>query len=156
MIYKTLIKVSNVCQLLDKSNYPATRTINGVTFTNNGDGSYAVSGRSTSDYSYLNLIDNFKLKKDHIYLNGGNSISYSYVETVFIDANRKSHWTDRYKADSNSTVRIGLIRLRSAEDIVTLFPQFFDLTEMYGAGNEPTTVEQFRQDFPEEMYDYRP
>ena len=27
---------------------------------------------------------------------------------------------------------------------------------MYGAGNEPTTVEQFRQDFPEEMYDYKP
>lgn len=35
-------------------------------------------------------------------------------------------------------------------------PQIFDLTEMYGAGNEPTTVEQFRQDFPEEMYDYKP
>lgn len=149
-------KVSNVCQLLDKSKYPATQTINGVTFTNNGDGSYAVSGRSTDDFSYLNLINNFKLKKDHIYLNGGNNISYCYVETAFIDANINSHWVDRYKADSNSTVRVGLIRLGSAEDIVTLFPQFFDLTEMYGAGNEPTTVEQFRQDFPEEMYDYTP
>lgn len=149
-------KVSNVCQLLDKSKYPATQTINGVTFTNNGDGSYAVSGRSTSDFSYLNLINNFKLKKDHIYLNGGNNISYCYVETVFIDANINSHWVDRYKADSNSTVRVGLIRLGSAEDIVTLFPQFFDLTEMYGAGNEPTSIEQFRQDFPEELYEYSP
>ena len=27
---------------------------------------------------------------------------------------------------------------------------------MYGAGNEPTTVAQFRQDFPEEMYEYSP
>ena len=27
---------------------------------------------------------------------------------------------------------------------------------MYGAGNEPTTVEQFRQDFPNEMYEYSP
>ena len=27
---------------------------------------------------------------------------------------------------------------------------------MYGIGNEPTTVEQFRQDFPNEMYDYSP
>ena len=35
-------------------------------------------------------------------------------------------------------------------------PQLFDLTEMYGAGHEPTSVEQFRQDFPEEMYDYSP
>lgn len=150
-------KVSNVCQLLDKSKYPATQTINGVTFTNNGDGSYAVSGRSTGDFSYLNLINSFKLKKNHIYLNAErNNVSYCYVETIFIDANRESHWVNRYKADSNSTVRVGLIRLGSAEDIVTLFPQFFDLTEMYGAGNEPTTIEQFHQDFPEEMYDYSP
>ena len=35
-------------------------------------------------------------------------------------------------------------------------PQIFDLTEMYGTGNEPTTVAQFRQDFPEKMYDYKP
>lgn len=35
-------------------------------------------------------------------------------------------------------------------------PQLFDLTEMYGAGNEPTTVEQFRADFPNELYDYNP
>lgn len=150
-------KVSNVCQLLDKSKYPATQTINGVTFTNNGDGSYAVSGRSTGDFSYLNLINSFKLKKNHIYLNAErNNVSYCYVETVFIDANRESHWVNRYKADSNSTVRIGLIRLGSAEDIVTLFPQFFDLTEMYGAGHEPTTLEEFRADFPDDLYEYTP
>ena len=27
---------------------------------------------------------------------------------------------------------------------------------MYGVGNEPTTVAQFRQDFPNEMYEYSP
>ena len=35
-------------------------------------------------------------------------------------------------------------------------PQIFDLTEMYGVGHEPTTVEQFRADFPNELYDYNP
>ena len=35
-------------------------------------------------------------------------------------------------------------------------PQFFDLTEMYGAGHEPTTVAQFKADFPNELYDYNP
>lgn len=28
-------------------------------------------------------------------------------------------------------------------------PQFFDLTAMYGFGNEPTTVEQFKKDYPQ-------
>ena len=27
---------------------------------------------------------------------------------------------------------------------------------MYGAGNEPTTVQQFKADFPNELYDYKP
>ena len=35
-------------------------------------------------------------------------------------------------------------------------PQLFDLTEMYGAGNEPATVEEFKAKFPNEMYDYSP
>ena len=47
MIYKTLKKVSDVCQLLDKSKYPATQTINGVTFTNNGDGTIMANGTAT-------------------------------------------------------------------------------------------------------------
>ena len=35
-------------------------------------------------------------------------------------------------------------------------PQLFDLTEIYGAGNEPTTVAEFREKFPNELYDYKP
>ena len=54
MAYKKLIKVSNVCQLLDKRKYPATRTINGVTVTNNGDGTITISGTSTA-FTYINF-----------------------------------------------------------------------------------------------------
>ena len=32
---------------------------------------------------------------------------------------------------------------------VTFYPQVFDLTAMYGFGNEPTTVEQFKKDYPQ-------
>ena len=42
-------------QLLDKSKYPATTTKNGVTFTNNGDGTITVNGTAGSTVSY-NLI----------------------------------------------------------------------------------------------------
>lgn len=33
-------------------------------------------------------------------------------------------------------------------------PQCFDLTQMFGAGNEPTTVEEFKALFPNDYYDY--
>ena len=42
------LKVSNVCQLLDKSKFPVTQTINGITWTNNGDGSFTVNGTASA------------------------------------------------------------------------------------------------------------
>lgn len=35
-----------------------------------------------------------------------------------------------------------------------IVPQFFDLTLMFGAGNEPATVEEFRSMFPQDYYSY--
>ena len=57
MAYKKLIKVSNVCQLLDKRTYPATGTDRGITFTNNGDGSITVNGTATGEYYSLYTIN---------------------------------------------------------------------------------------------------
>jgi len=37
---------------------------------------------------------------------------------------------------------------------VTLRPQVYDLTAMFGAGNEPTTVAEFERMFPESYYPY--
>ena len=51
--YKKLLKVSDVCQLLDKSKYPATQTINGVTFTNNGDGTITVNSLNITAHTYF-------------------------------------------------------------------------------------------------------
>ena len=48
--YKKAIKVSDVCQLLDKSKFPANKVDQGVTYTNNGDGTVTVNGTSTSTY----------------------------------------------------------------------------------------------------------
>lgn len=157
MAYKKLIKVSNVCQILDKSKYPATKTIDGVTFTNNGDGSWTISGKSTSGFTYYNLVHNLQLNQGHTYLST-YVLGNAYIENKFINKNNVIAWgADRYTADENSKVDVGLIALDTFNGADTvLIPQIFDLTEMYGAGHEPTTVEQFRQDFPEEMYDYSP
>ena len=158
MAYKRLIKVSNVCQLLDKSKYPATGTANGVTFTNNGDGRWTISGKSTGGFAYYNLVHNLQLNQGHTYLAPYVGFGACYVEVKFKNKNDEVKWgVNRYTADENSKVDVGLIALDTFDGADTvLIPQIFDLTEMYGAGHEPTTVEQFRQDFPEEMYDYSP
>lgn len=39
-------------------------------------------------------------------------------------------------------------------DNVKLQPQIYDLTAMFGSGNEPTTVEEFEKIFPADYYPY--
>ena len=49
------------------------------------------------------------------------------------------------------------MRLRLDADVTVNFqitPQLFDLTAMFGSGNEPTTVEEFEKMFPADYYPY--
>ena len=163
MAYKKLIKVSNVCQLLDKSKYPATGTMNGITFTNNGDGTITANGTATYVINLI-ILEGFPIKKNHKYLildcTGSTSrTNYSTwlkskLGAIVCDSADKPIGNLTYNDDKC------IVFVRVENDItvsnLTFKPQLFDLTEMYGAGNEPTTVEQFRQDFPDEMYDYSP
>ena len=156
MIYKTLKKVSEYCQLLDKSKYPATQTVNGVTFTNNGDGSFTLTGIKSENAQLMICVAD--IKKGHKYLGTtGTNIFYMWFlsndESIYGDFGIRPFYT----ATKTSTDVKFYIKTDSSDEVdVTAYPQLFDLTEMYGAGNEPTTVEQFRQDFPDEMYDYKP
>lgn len=161
------LKVSNVCQLYDKT-YLATQTVNGVTFTNNGDGSVTVNGTAsntaTAEGEFLRVNPG-----DIILMFSGYDIAglkTAYVYCSQWDENKKwiadlgypsllgristcvkncRYIRYTYRVDTGNTATNAVIKL-----------QMFNLTEMYGAGNEPTTVEQFRQDFPNEMYDYSP
>ena len=161
MAYKKLIKVSNVCQVLDKSKYYKTLTINGVTVTNNGDGTITVNGTATNDayYTIISLSDTLYLSHKYL-LTGQNPGLYLFVENRDKDNKLlpqlkhniiRSLPTNTKKSTFECYIEAGRVC-----DNLVFKPQFFDLTEMYGAGNEPTTVAQFRQDFPEEMYDYSP
>lgn len=49
------------------------------------------------------------------------------------------------------------MRLRLDDDVTVNFqitPQLFDLTQMFGAGNEPASVEEFEKMFPADYYPY--
>lgn len=177
MAYKKLIKVSNVCQVLDKRTYPATGTNNGITFAYNGDGGYTANGTfASSDGAYFYFCNGanknvVKLVANHKYLvlNGtyyesgtysvwlvvNNGLSAESNGTIFgNDFNAKCYTP---KNDEEAALSMRIVHKTNVDTInFTFKPQLFDLTEMYGAGHEPTTVAQFRQDFPDEIYDYSP
>lgn len=164
MAYKKLIKVSNVCQLLDKSKYPATTTKAGITWTNNGDGTITANGTATAFTNILvDTVTPTIIKSGHKFLMLGCPLSNGNITTS------KEYWMQEgyeFCSDhgvggffslkgNNMNLRVYIQKDYTADNL-TFKPQIFDLTEMYGAGNEPTTVAQFRQDFPNDLYDYSP
>lgn len=165
--FKKAIKVGEITQLLDKSTYPATATVKGVTFTNNGDGSFTFTGAiSDNGIAYRPLIYNYPLKKDHIYYCPVQLLSIgttnSYVELVVYNIGTVGD-NQVYPADGtfyrvtsgNRVCRVGLLKYGTDTTPHTVIPQFFDLTEMFGAGHEPATVAEFREKFPEAYYPYQ-
>lgn len=162
--YKSIMKVSDVCQLVDKSKIPTTRTISGVTFTNNGDGSVTIDGTSTHQY-YSEIvipIDGSLFIPGHVYLNGtiagdfaGFVALYGPVAKDYIMAPQYIYTLPSGK-DFNKFRYIIRVRKGMTANNYKCTPQPFDLTEMFGAGNEPKTVAEFKAKFPNDYYPYSP
>ena len=150
-------KTNKIVQLLDKSKYSATQTINGVTFTNNGDGSFTINGTSTTQI-YASLINTstttIRLNTSHKYLlsgcpKEGSSSLFLYVDNggaLFgydtgsgsIGTPTKTYATITISVSKNTVINNAIFK-----------PALYDLTAMYGYGKEPTTVEQFKKDYPQ-------
>lgn len=160
--YKKLLKVSDVCQLLDKRAYEPTHTTSGVVYTNNGDGTITVNSLNITANTYDSIAPDIFAKKGHKYcvpLTANYSGGYFYVQIN----NEKDTFVaeisnDIYEspADNYHLVPRIFASLNSPQGDKTYKPQLFDLTEMYGAGNEPATVAEFKAKFPNELYDYSP
>lgn len=160
--YKKILKVSDICQLLDKREYPETQTINGVTFTNNGDGTITVNSLNITSRAFFDIRINIAAKKGHKYctLSGANTDGgYLYTQMN----NEKGEYVDEHVNDifevpnDNYVLRVAIVTTPNfPTDDKTYKPQLFDLTEMYGAGNEPATVAEFKAKFPNELYPYSP
>ena len=159
-------KTTKMVQMLDRSKFSATTTINGVTFTNNGNGSVTVTGTPVDGvweaiYSISNLTE---LIKGHKYLlsgcpEGGNASTYMLRLNVYNPANHG--WEDYGNGcififdiesyDRNSGGIYIYERTVGTEVNHTYTPQLFDLTAMNR--EDITTVEQFKAEFPE-FYSY--
>ena len=173
VFYKTLLKTSYVCQLFDKDKFFATRTAHGVVFTNNGDGSFTINGTCDSDWDadtplflppvdYSSTFDLYSIE-NHKYLliPLPQAFSYSMLRFVFGSEATAYYETSNtyeiYTATKTGTYTCyAIYRVGAGTTInnITVKPQLFDLTEMYGAGNEPTTLAEFRQKYPNDLYPY--
>ena len=159
-------------------NESGTSTIGGVTFTKNNDGSYTLSGVPDNvnvfkNINYSSGVNKCNLIKDHVYLlPKGNTYSGEIGMGCFGDVS--DHYSisgdNIFKVASNSItqswVRIQISRLLNVDiGTVKIYPQLFDLTEMFGSAkaDEIYTMEQaeagsgvawFRQYFPDNYYPY--
>ena len=164
-------KTNKIVQLADKSKYSSTSTTLGVKFTNNGNGIFTINGTNDgTDYSNYPITNESSLTnnwlKEHKYLFyfsdktdlnyyaviGGNTSKMEYTEFGNTSSGRSPLWKILSPTD-NSVGGNSWYILRVKQNATCTnelaSPQVFDLTSMYGFGNEPTTVEQFKKDYPQ-------
>jgi hypothetical protein len=141
------------------SNGAVSETKNGITFTNNGDGSWTVNG-TASALSAKGDNKTWKGVLGHKYLilgspSGGSSSTY-FLTSTFGNTDRDyGEGSITEILSSNTSLQIGIYVASGATVENLVFrPQLFDLTLMFGAGNEPTTVAEFKALFPNSYYEY--
>lgn len=138
-------------QLCKRVSNPAS--VNGITIIDNGD-SYTISGTAEADVR-IPISEFFENINTHIYCMIGcpqnGSISTYYLEEEY------SGWYDSgngyigsFSKTSNQKHRLGII-VKSGVTIsspLTFRPKVFNLTKMFGAGHEPSTLEDFYRLLP--------
>lgn len=146
-------------QMVDLSKSKET-TADGVTFTFSGDGIVALNGTSNKEGNSI-AVAVIKNMKDHKYLIIASPLSnvYGVGQLLFTSqvygADATGHGSIIVNGSSNATWYYTLYLYNGVTyDNVKLQPQIFDLTAMFGSGNEPASVEEFEKMFPADYYPY--
>ncbi len=155
--YKSIMKVSDVCQLVDKGKFMASGTKNGITWVSNGDGSITLNGTCTGGFALNPFNQQIPVDQTHIYytspylsINYGGRIDGTY-ETGGIGYIKASAQPTKF----NTVFYIWIDKDKSFSNVTT-YVNIDDLTEMFGAGNEPKTIAEFKAKFPNDYYPYSP
>jgi phage-related protein len=126
----------------------------GITYTTNSDGSVSLSGTATKViYERIGTALTVVGHKYVVYMGGtidSSSDLYIYNDGGGINTGASNKILATVTAAKSVFVRIA----NGATVDGTIRPQIFDLTQMFGAGNEPATVAEFEALFPEPYYPY--
>lgn len=145
-------------QLLDYTKAPNVKNSNGITYRNNMDGTFTATGTvDANTYSYLSIPVHLVAK--HIYLStstqpgnvGTSHLTGEPIESKVIDSGYGALTRTKATGIAHMAVQFYEAGQTAAGEIAK--PQLYDLTQMFGAGNEPT-IEQFKKMFAQRIYPY--
>ena len=136
-------------------------TFAGVTGAKLTDKTLQISGTSTSTV-FLRIIPAQAVTIGHKYLFHSHASDTDELSGFNGFYNNESETSKRFYEYGKGTIFTNAdnaieMRLRLDDDVTVNFqitPQLFDLTAMFGAGNEPTSVEEFEKMFPNDYYSY--
>ena len=144
-------------QLYDRTKPTESRN-NGITFSHQEDGSFVATGKNTGgtmSYVYTNV----NVTAGHIYFSKSirpGDVGKSYLAGITIGSNAYDRGNGAIATASKTGIASFVVQMfengAEAKNEVA-HPRLFDLTLMFGAGNEPT-AEQFNAMFPAESYQY--
>lgn len=142
-------------------------TNNGVTVTTETDGTITLNGTAESSYVYFkslspaqNKVGKYILKL--LILNNPDSITMRYayfnrtITTPAVDKGTASVLVSQTATDIELQKVAGISGFTTGTvfNNVKIKVQIFDLTSMFGSGNEPASVEEFEKMFPADYYPY--
>lgn len=143
--------VWNQINLNDKNSI----TRDGISFTNNKDGSWTITGTcSTSNGGSANvLIYKFadKFVSGHKYLVKADKY---FDENYGFALNGATFPLKKAAIIDYAFNPVIFVKDKVTVDNVTMRMNIFDITQMFGAGNEPYTPEEFEAMFPADYYPY--
>ena len=159
-------------QLINKESFPNDgAVINGLTVTNTGNGTFSVDGTASANTSFSCGI--VSVKADHKYLICGcskdDTAGSEQNNNYYFGVGGATAKQERVKGLGSKDPFRGVIFKQTdngdlsfscwvkngyVADRLVFKPQVFDLTEMFGANNEPATPAKFWSYFPNKVYPY--
>jgi hypothetical protein len=132
---------------------PRSLSSKGVTYTSTSDGKVTLDGTATGPESFTSSL-RFNVVGGHKYAyRGADPARTVFATVVGIGSNLNSE--SIYTATANTAnVTLSVTIGSTFTGTYECYPQLFDLTAMFGAGNEPATVAEFEALFPDAYYPY--
>lgn len=147
-------------QIVNPNNFRPSYTVNGVTITRVDGYKFVANGTATGGDAYFS--DSFVPIKGHVYLEkscpkGGSAETYrSYItgSNVVMDTNYGSGVIAPINVDTRVYIVPLMVKSGATVNNLVVYPQIYDLTAMFGSGNEPASVKEFEKMFPADYYPY--
>ena len=143
-------------QIIKQNAFPIVAESNGITVENNGDGSITINGTATGD-AFINSDLKNEVKCDHKYIilgDSGDCCFNVYDSTAIVGYGIDAPYIFTSKATKELTLERIYVKQGVSANNVKIYPMLIDLTLMFGAGNEPSSVEEIKSMFPDVYYPY--